>query len=98
MIVSIHFCIFQALAEFLREQLYQTPVSKHLLVSTIVFGFGDCTWVDPRWDSLWMVIPSVSAPHFLSAIPSMFILFLSLPDAQQKAQGRMKNLTSAEME
>jgi hypothetical protein len=28
-----------------------------------------------RWDSLWMVIPSVSAPHFVSVNPSMGILF-----------------------
>jgi hypothetical protein len=31
-------------------------------------------WI-PRWESLWMVIPSVSAPHFVSVIPSMGILF-----------------------
>ena len=30
----------QALAETLRRQLYQAPVSKHLLASTIVSGFG----------------------------------------------------------
>jgi hypothetical protein len=42
MAVSIHFCICQALAEPLRRQLYQAPVSKHLLVSTIESGFGDC--------------------------------------------------------
>ena len=29
----------------------------------------------PRWDSLWMVIPSVSAPYFVSLTPSMGILF-----------------------
>jgi hypothetical protein len=39
---SIHLCICQALAEPLRRQLYQTPVSKHLLASTIVSGFGNC--------------------------------------------------------
>jgi hypothetical protein len=31
-------------------------------------------WI-PRWDSLWIVIPSVSAPHFVSVTPSMGILF-----------------------
>jgi hypothetical protein len=41
---SIHLCICQALAEPLRRQLYQVPVSKHLLASTIVSGFGDCLW------------------------------------------------------
>jgi hypothetical protein len=44
MAVSIHFCICQALAESLRRQLYQAPVSKHLLASTIVSGFDDCIW------------------------------------------------------
>ena len=44
MAVSIHFCICQALAEPLRRQLYQAPVSKLLLASTIVSGFGGCLW------------------------------------------------------
>jgi hypothetical protein len=44
MAVSIHFCICQALAEPLRRQLYQAPVSKLLLASTIVSGFGGCIW------------------------------------------------------
>ena len=37
---SVHLCVCQALAETLRRQLYQAPVSKHLLASTIVSGFG----------------------------------------------------------
>jgi hypothetical protein len=41
---SIHLCICQALVESLRRQLYQAPVSKHLLASTIVSRFGDCIW------------------------------------------------------
>jgi hypothetical protein len=41
---NIHLCICQALAEPLRRQLYQASVSKHLLASTIVSGFGDCIW------------------------------------------------------
>jgi hypothetical protein len=44
MAVSIHFCICQALAEPLRSQVYQFPVSKLLLASTIVSGFGGCLW------------------------------------------------------
>jgi hypothetical protein len=44
MIVSIHFYIFQALAEILRKQLYQAPVSKLLLESVIVSGFSGCLW------------------------------------------------------
>jgi hypothetical protein len=35
MTVSIHLCICQALAEPIRRQLYQAPVSNHLLASTI---------------------------------------------------------------
>jgi hypothetical protein len=31
-------------------------------------------WI-PRWVSLWMVVPSVSAPYFVSVTPSMVILF-----------------------
>jgi hypothetical protein len=38
--VSIYFCICQAPAEPLRRQLYLAPVSKHLLASTTLFGFG----------------------------------------------------------
>jgi hypothetical protein len=31
-------------------------------------------WI-PKWGSLWMVIPSVSASNFVSVVPSMRILF-----------------------
>jgi hypothetical protein len=44
MAVNIHFCICQALGEPLRGQLYQAPVSRLLLASTIVSGFGGCIW------------------------------------------------------
>jgi hypothetical protein len=47
MAVSIHFCICQALAEPLRSHLYEAPVSKLLLASTIVSGFGGCLWNGP---------------------------------------------------
>ena len=42
--VSIWICIGQDLAEPLRRQLYQAPVSKHFLASAIVSGFGVCMW------------------------------------------------------
>jgi hypothetical protein len=45
--VSICLCICQALAEPLRRQLYQAPVSMHFLASTIVSGFGVCP-IDPN--------------------------------------------------
>lgn len=41
---SIHICIAQDLAEPLRRQLYQAPVSKHFLASATVSGFGVCMW------------------------------------------------------
>jgi hypothetical protein len=44
LIASIHICIGQDLAEPLRRQLYQAPVSKHFLASAIVFEFGVCRW------------------------------------------------------
>ena len=34
-------------------------------------------WI-PKWGSLWMVIPSVSALNFVSVTPYMGILFLLL--------------------
>jgi len=40
--VSICLCICQTLAEPLRRQLYQVPVSKHFLASAILSGFGVC--------------------------------------------------------
>jgi hypothetical protein len=42
MAVSIHFSIFQTLAEPLRRQLYQAPVCKLLLRLTTVSGVGGC--------------------------------------------------------
>ena len=42
--VSIHLCICQPLAEPLRRQLYQAPVSIHLLASKIVPWLGNCIW------------------------------------------------------
>jgi hypothetical protein len=41
---SIHLCICQALTEPQKRQLCQAPVSKHLLTSETMSGFGDCIW------------------------------------------------------
>ena len=41
---STHLCIYQALTKPLRRQLYQPPVSKHFLTSTIVSGFAGYIW------------------------------------------------------
>ena len=76
MTVSIHFYIGQALEVPLRRQLCQAPVGQLLLPSTILSGCGGCLWGwTTRWGSLWMVIPSVSTPHFVSVTPSMGVLF-----------------------
>ena len=42
--VSMFIYISQVLVEPLREQPYQAPISKHFLVSAIVWGFGVCRW------------------------------------------------------
>ena len=42
--VNIHLYISQPLEEPLTKQLYQAPVSKHLVASKIVSGFGNCMW------------------------------------------------------
>ena len=46
MAASIYLCIGQALAEPLRRQPYQAPVSMHFLASTIVSMFDDCVWAE----------------------------------------------------
>jgi hypothetical protein len=68
--VSICLCICQALAKPLRRQLYQAPVSKHFLASSIVSGFG-CLYIGwiHKWSNLWMAFLSVSVPHFVSVFP-----------------------------
>jgi hypothetical protein len=42
--VGILIGICQAMAELLRRQLYQAPVSKLLLAFTTVSGMGGCLW------------------------------------------------------
>ena len=42
--VSIRICVGQALAEPLRRQPYQAPVSKFSLASAVVSGFGKSIW------------------------------------------------------
>jgi hypothetical protein len=68
--VYIHICIGQDLAEPLGRQLYQAPVSKHFLTSTIVSGFGVCMWDGfsggalSGWPFLQSLLHSLSL-HFL---------------------------------
>jgi hypothetical protein len=68
--LSIHLCICQALAEPLRRKLYQVPVSKHFLASTIVSGFGVCVWDESRDGAVsgWLFFQSLLhtlSPYFL---------------------------------
>jgi hypothetical protein len=58
MAVSIHFCICQAQAEPLRRQLYQATVSKLLLASTIVSGFGVSCLLSGNSSYIIMFIPN----------------------------------------
>jgi hypothetical protein len=65
--VSTHFCIFQALAEPLRREIYQAPVSKNLLASKTVSGFGDCVWDGFPGESVsgWSFLQSLLHSLFL---------------------------------
>jgi hypothetical protein len=78
MAVSIHLCIYQALAEPLRRQLYQAPVSKHLLASITVSGFGDCKWDRSPGGAVSGLSFLQSLLHTASVTPSMGVLFLLL--------------------
>ena len=74
---SINLCICQVLAEPLRRQLYQAPVSKHFLASTIVSGFGDCIWNGSPGEgavSGWPFLQSLFHA-FVSIFPSLSVLF-----------------------
>jgi hypothetical protein len=79
MSVNIQFYIFQVLAEPLRRQLLSGSCQQ------VCVGIHNSVWVwwlymgwITRWGSLWMVIPSVSAPHFVFVTLSMGILFPNL--------------------
>jgi hypothetical protein len=63
--VSIHFWICQALAQPLRIQLYQAPVSKLLFHNSIWVWWLLMGWI-PRLGSIWMVITTFSSPNCLS--------------------------------
>jgi hypothetical protein len=64
--VIIYISIGQDLTEPLKRQLYQAPVSKHFLLSTIVSEFCVCMWdaspggVVSRWPFPQSLLPSLS--------------------------------------
>jgi hypothetical protein len=68
LVESIRLCICQALAEPLRIQLYQAPVNKHFLASTIVSGFGDCICDGSKTDlnrhKKVEIIPCLLSDHY----------------------------------
>jgi len=61
--LSFCICIGQDLAEPFRKQLYQAPVSKHFLASTIVSGFGVCMWDGSH--AGWPFLQSLLYSYFL---------------------------------
>ena len=65
----IHICIGQILAKPLREQLFQTPVSKLFLALVIVSEFGVCRLDGSlgRAVSGWPFLQSL--PHSIPAFP-----------------------------
>jgi hypothetical protein len=71
--LSICLCICQALAEPPTRQLYQAPVSKQFLASTIVSGFGNCIWdgspggAVSGWPFLQSLLHSLP-PYFLICV------------------------------
>ena len=81
--VSAHFCICQALAEPLRRQLYQAPVSKHMLSSSIVSGFGGCIWYGSPGGAVSRSSRSFSLCSTLSLCNSFYGCFVSASKKDQ---------------
>ena len=69
--VGIHLCICQTVAEPLKKKLYQAPVSKHFVASTIVSWFGVCIWDGSPGGA-------VSGWPFLSLYSTLYLLIYSL--------------------
>jgi hypothetical protein len=57
--VGICLCICQALAETLGRQLYQAAVSKHILASKIVSGFGVFQPASSVFNPLLRIVASI---------------------------------------
>ena len=70
-------CIYQALREPLRRQLYQAPISKHLLETKIMTVFFNCIWHGSPCGAVsgWSFLQSVL--HTLSVSLCLFIGELS---------------------
>ena len=74
--MSIHLCIYQALAEPLRRQLSQASFNKHFLESTIVSGFGNCKWDGSPGGKVsgWPFLQSLFYASSLYFLPWVFCL------------------------
>jgi hypothetical protein len=70
-----HFCKALALAKPLRRELYQAPVSKHLLASTKVSGFLTIYGMDPQVEQSLDGLSFSFCPNLVSVFPPMDILF-----------------------
>ena len=71
MTVSIHFCICQAQKIAISGSCQQNLVG---ICNSVWVWWLFMGWI-PGWGSLWLVIPSDSASHFVSVTPSRGILF-----------------------
>jgi hypothetical protein len=76
-----------AVTEPLRRQLYQAPVSKIFLASTIVSGFGGCLWDGSpgRAVSWWSFLQSLLRKCVAQAGLELVILLLLPPSANPTA-------------
>jgi Ni/Fe-hydrogenase subunit HybB-like protein len=87
MIVNIHFCICQAQTKVLRRQLYQAPVSRLLLASAIVSGFGGCLWDgSPSFTKrkLLFIVVTVKAMTILTYYRDIGIIYFCRSDLPEK--------------
>jgi hypothetical protein len=71
-------CPCQVLAEPLRRQLYQAPVSMHFLASTIVLASGDCIWDGSPGGA-------VSGWPFLQSLPILYLCLLPLLEKNEES-------------
>jgi hypothetical protein len=95
--VNIHFC--QTLAEPFRRELYQASVSKHLLASTTVSGFGDFIWNGSPGESVsgWSFLQSLLHLAQKLRIPKIqFINYMKLKKKEDHSVDTLIHLRRGE--